>query len=276
MDRVKVMVNGLPGNMASNVAKHALNDDRFELIPQSLTGPEITATETTVESTAFALIHPHDRDQHIAAVKETSGAFISVDYSLPPAVNDNAQFYCRQHLPFVMGTTGGDRDLLVDTVTGSSICAVIAPNMAKQIVGFQAMMEDAARTFPNLFEGYTLEIKESHQQGKADTSGTAKAMVQYFNSLGTPFSADDIVMERDPDTQKDVWGIPENFLTGHGWHTYTLTSKDKTVRFEFTHNVNGRDVYALGTLDAIIFLYEKVNAGVTGKAFSMIDVLKGA
>ena len=28
------MVNGLPGNMASNVVKHALKDDRFELIPQ--------------------------------------------------------------------------------------------------------------------------------------------------------------------------------------------------------------------------------------------------
>ncbi len=276
MDRIKVMVNGLPGNMASNVVKHALNDNRFELIPQSLTGPEINETETMVESTTFTLIHPNDRDQRIAAVKETSGTFISVDYSLPPAVNDNADFYCRQHLPFVMGTTGGDRDLLMDTVSASSVCAVIAPNMAKQIVGFQAMMEDAAQTFPNLFEGYTLEIKESHQQGKADTSGTAKAMVKYFNSLGIPFAADNIVMERDPLSQKEIWGIPEKFLTGHGWHTYTLTSEDKTVRFEFTHNVNGRDVYALGTLDAIKFLYQKVNDGVKGKAFTMIDVLKGS
>ncbi len=274
MDRIKVMVNGLPGNMATNVAKHALNDDRFELITHSLTGPEITATETMVESTAFALIHPQDREKRIAAIKETSGNFISVDYSLPPAVNDNAEFYCRQQLPFVMGTTGGNRDLLLDAVTASSICAVIAPNMAKQIVGFQAMMEDAARTFPNLFKGYTLEIKESHQQGKADTSGTAKAMVKYFNGLGIPFSPKDIVMERDPESQQNVWGIPEKYLAGHGWHTYTLTSQDKTVRFEFRHNVNGRDVYALGTLDAILFLFHKVNEGVTGKAFTMIDVLK--
>lgn len=275
MNPIKVMVNGLPGNMASNVVKHALKDDRFELIPQSLTGPEITETETTVESAAFTLIQPQDRDQAISAIKATSGVFISVDYSLPPAVNDNAEFYCRNNLPFVMGTTGGDRALLTDTVTASSICAVIAPNMAKQIVGFQAMMEYAAQAFPNLFEGYTLKIKESHQQGKADTSGTAKAMVGYFNSLGTPFAADDIIMERDPEVQQDVWGIPAEFLSGHGWHTYMLTSADKTVRFEFTHNVNGRDVYALGTLDAILFLDNKVKDGITGKAFTMIDVLKG-
>ena len=53
MNRIKVMVNGLPGNMASNVVKHALNDDRFEMIAHSLTGPEITETETTVDSTTF-------------------------------------------------------------------------------------------------------------------------------------------------------------------------------------------------------------------------------
>lgn len=275
MNRIKVMVNGLPGNMASNVAKHALKDDRFELIPRSLTGPEITKTETTIDATVFTLIQPQNRDQALAAIKKNGSPFISVDYALPEAVNDNAEFYCRHNLPFVMGTTGGDRKRLEDTVTSSSICAVIAPNMAKQIVGFQAMMEYAARTFPNLFEGYTLEIKESHQKGKADTSGTAKAMVKYFNSLGTPFSADNIVMERDPKVQQDVWGIPAAFLSGHGWHTYTLTSKDKTVRFEFTHNVNGRDVYALGTLDAILFLDKKVKAAVKGKVFTMIDVLKG-
>ena len=32
-----------------------------------------------------------------------------VDYTHPSAVNANAVFYARHHLPFVMGTTGGDR-----------------------------------------------------------------------------------------------------------------------------------------------------------------------
>jgi 4-hydroxy-tetrahydrodipicolinate reductase len=147
--------------------------------------------------------------------------------------------------------------------------------MAKQIVGFQAMMEYAAKTFPDLFKGYSLEIKESHQKGKADTSGTAKAMVRYFNSLGVPFAEEDITKERDPETQKNVMGIPEEYLSGHGWHTYRLDSKDKTVHLEFTHNVNGRDVYAMGTLDALIYLDKKIKQGSKGKVFSMIDVLKG-
>jgi 4-hydroxy-tetrahydrodipicolinate reductase len=275
MSRIKIMVNGLPGNMASNVIKHALADDRFELITQSLTGPEISDAEKTVEGVTFKLIQPQDKSVAIDDIKKIEGAFLSVDYSLPSAVNSNAAFYCSNALPFVMGTTGGDRQLLEEAVRSSSIAAVIAPNMAKQIVGFQAMMEYAADVFPDLFKGYTLEIKESHQQGKADTSGTAKAMVSYFNRLGVSFAEADIVKERDPEAQKNVWQIPEEYIGGHGYHTYSLTSKDRTVRFAFTHNVNGRDVYAQGTIDALLFLAEKIDQGAKGQAFSMIDVLKG-
>jgi hypothetical protein len=32
MSRIKVMVNGIPGNMAAIVAQHILADNRFELI----------------------------------------------------------------------------------------------------------------------------------------------------------------------------------------------------------------------------------------------------
>ena len=275
MNPIKLMVNGLPGNMATIVVKHAIDDHRFELISQSLTGPEITDTKTTINGATFGLIQAGDREQAILNIKDNEGTFLSVDYSHPSAVNSNAEFYCQNELPFVMGTTGGNRQDLEKTVLASSIPAVIAPNMAKQIVGFQAMMEYAAATFPDLFKGYSLEIKESHQKGKADTSGTAKAMVRYFNNLGLAFTEDDIVKERDPNRQKTVWGIPEAFLGGHGWHTYRLDSGDKTVRFEFSHNVNGRDIYAQGTLDALVYLSKKLTEGVRGKVFTMIDVLKG-
>lgn len=275
MSLIKVMVNGIPGNMASNIAKHVLKDDRFELIPLSLTGPEILGKEYNLASVRIRLINPNERNEAIKALKTKESRFISVDYTHPLAVNSNAEFFCNNVLPFVMGTTGGDRKKLEDVVFSSGICAVIAPNMAKQIVGFQAMMEYTSKIFPDLFKGYTLTVKESHQKGKADTSGTAKAMIGYFNKLGIPFTDEQVIMERDPENQRNIWGIPEEFLKGHGWHTYTLVSGDKTVKFEFTHNVNGRDVYAAGTLDAIVYLNSRINEGAKGKVFSMIDVLKG-
>lgn len=274
MSRTNVMVNGIPGNMAVNVARHILRDDRFALVPVSLTGPEIQVAEHKIGTSTIRLIKPEEREQFIDNLKQKEGIFLSVDYTHPSAVNTNAEFYCKYQLPFVMGTTGGDRSQLEACVQASTISAVIAPNMAKQIVGFQAMMEYAAQTFPDLFKGYTLQIKESHQKGKVDTSGTAKAMVRYFNQMGLDFSEDQIIKERDPELQSAQWSIPQEYLTGHGWHTYALTSGDKTVRFEFTHNVNGRDVYARGTLDAVLFLESKVSQGAQGMVYTMIDVLK--
>ena len=275
MHPINIMVNGLPGNVASTVARHIYADARFELLPFSLTGPEILQAEAAVEDRPVRLIPPGQREAAIAQIRQQHGRFLSVDYTHPAAVNANAGFYCRWHLPFVMGTTGGDRQKIEQTVRGSDIAAVVAPNMAKQIVGFQAMMEYAADTFPGLFQGYTLEIRESHQRAKADTSGTAKAMVRYFNRLGVAFSEEQIAMERDPQMQSSRWGVPEQYLTGHAWHTYTLVSADKTVRFEFTHNINGRDIYVLGTLDALLYLEKKFAAGARGQFYTMIDVLKG-
>ena len=271
-----VMINGLPGNVAKMLVSHLTTHGGFNLVPYSLTGPEITkATYSGTDGTAIALVRPENRDAVIGQVKDQWGEFITIDYTHPTAVNENALFYCKHRIPFVMGTTGGDRKALEDSVMGSDISAVIAPNMAKQIVGFQAMMAYAAENFPGLFKGYNLEIKESHQAAKADTSGTARAMVEYFNKLGIDYAEQEIAMIRDPGEQKTM-GIPEAHINGHGWHTYTLVSPDKNVTFQFVHNINGRDIYAHGTFDAVAFLAEKLCRGETGKVFSMIDVLKGA
>jgi len=275
MGIIQAMVNGLPGNMASTVVKHILGDKRFALVPYSLTGPEIHESDHRLEDMTVSLIRPEVREQVIYDIFEAHGGFIAVDFTHPSAVNANAEFYCQFGIPFVMGTTGGDREKLQQTVSASPIAAVIAPNMAKQIVGFQAMMEYAAQTFPDLFKGYALEIRESHQKGKADTSGTAKAMIACFTKLGVPILEADIIKERDPDVQRTVLGIPEQYLGGHGWHCYTLISDDRTVRFEFIHNVNGREIYAKGTLDAIRYLDKQAKEGIRGKVFTMVDVLKG-
>ncbi len=276
MDTIKIMVNGLPGNVATTIARHALNDERFQVIPISFTGPDTTLLTQDIDGTTFKLVTPEQRKTGVAALKEQEGTFISIDYTHPTAVNDNVKFYCESDLPFVMGTTGGDRELIRTLVLESSTQAVIAPNMVKQIVGLQAMMEYAAKTFPGLFSGYSMNVAESHQSWKADTSGTAKAMIRYFNELGIPFTENDICMERDPEKQKKEWNIPEEHLDGHGWHTYTLDSPDKSARFAITHNISGRDIYAEGTLDGVVYLQGKLNKGLKGSVYSMIDVLKQA
>ncbi|MBF0378994.1 MAG: dihydrodipicolinate reductase [Desulfamplus sp.] len=281
MKPINIMINGMPGNVASIIAANILDDNRLTLLPFSMTGPDIQAINHKIKDLDFKLIKPYEVENILPEIMRKFPDMIAVDFTHPTAVNKNGELYTKLNIPFIMGTTGGDRDALKKQVLSSSISAVIAPNMAKQIVGFQAMMEYAANTFPDLFKGYTLQIKESHQNGKADTSGTAKAMVKYYNKLGIPFSEDNIIMERDPQIQKSELNIPEEYITGHAWHTYTLTSPNKTAKFEFSHNINGRDIYAQGTIDAVLFLHNKIeekkkeNNTNKGAVYTMIDVLKG-
>ena len=84
-----------------------------------------------------------------ALAKEQGKTLVAIDYTHPSAVNNNAALYARVGLPFVMGTTGGDRQKLEATVranTDASFAAVIAPNMGKQIVALQAMLEQVLGT----------------------------------------------------------------------------------------------------------------------------------
>ncbi len=272
--KLPVMINGLPGNVAKTMALGAQGDERFIVIPYSLTGADILDDIIKINTMDFSLIKPDSRDEKIKHILSLYPFFIAIDYTHPSAVNSNARFYTQNNIPFVMGTTGGNRDKLEETVNQGSIPAVIAPNMAKQIVGFQAMVAYGAKTFPCLFKNYSLTIRESHQKDKADTSGTARAMVGYFNDLGVDFKVEDIKQIRTPEIQEKEWQIPKEHLSGHGWHTYTLTSDDGSSLFEFTHNINGRDIYISGTFDAVMFLKEKAMA-IKNKQrlFTMIDVL---
>ncbi len=264
-----IMVNGLPGKMASKIVENVRSDNNLCLVPFSL-------TESKIDSLShfnIELIRPTDMEDKMKSIINDYSPFITVDYTHLDAVNSNADFYCKNKLPFVMGITGGNIEVLEEIVKNSEISAVIAPNMAKQIVAFQAMMKYASENFPDAFRGYSLEIKKSCQRGKADTSGTIKAMIEYFNKLGIPFTKEKVIMTKDIAEQLEL-GIPDNALIGYGWYTYTLKSGDG-VLFQFTHNVNRRDVHAEGTIDAVKYLDRKIKEGNKGKIYSMIDVLKG-
>ena len=117
-------------------------------------------------------------------VKERYPGLVVVDYTTPTCVNGNAEFYASNGVPFVMGTTGGDRAAVAAAAEAAGVYAVVAPQMGKQVVAFQAMMELMAREFPGAFQGYNLTVTESHQRNKADVSGTAKAVVASMQRMG--------------------------------------------------------------------------------------------
>lgn len=281
---VHVMVNGMPGPMATAAAEACLRKG-MRLTPVAMTGPDVEPMTIVVydnvskKSSEVKLIPSTQKEELVASIaglKTSCGEknVLAIDYTHPSAVNTNADFYVEQKLPFVMGTTGGDREKLMDDVNGAKHFAVIAPNMAKQIVAMQAALEDLAKKFPGSFASYKIACRESHQKTKADTSGTAKAVIDSLAELSDDeFTYDDIEMIRDDQGALD-FGVPEDAMTGHAFHRYTLTSADGTTQFALEHNVAGRTIYAEGTADAVKFLAGRLREESEGKVYSMIDVLE--
>lgn len=282
-DDIYVMVNGMPGPMATAAAEACLRKG-LKLSPVALTGPAVEPATITVvdpvtsKATNVRLVPSSAADEiaaSVAGVQQAVGPrrLLAIDYTHPSAVNANGRFYVKHNIPFVMGTTGGDREQLLDDVRGH-FC-VVAPNMGKQIVAMQAAVADLGAKFPGAFAGYALDVVESHQKTKADTSGTAKAVIDSIKTLSADqtYTYDDVVMIRD-DAEAVAFGVPAAAIQGHAFHTYTLTSPDNSVQFQLRHNVAGRTIYAEGTADAVKFLARKLRTEDAGRVYTMIDVLE--
>ncbi|KAI6699005.1 hypothetical protein NL676_019124 [Syzygium grande] len=270
---VPIMVNSSSGKMGKAVIK-AAESAGLDIIPMSFGSAEEAGKSVEVCGKEIKVHGPSDRESVLASVFGEHPNMIVVDYTVPDAVNSNAELYCNVGVPFVMGTTGGDRDQLYKTVRDSNLYAVISPQMGKQVVAFLAAMEIMAEQFPGAFSGYSLKVMESHQSSKLDTSGTAKAVISCFKKLGVSFDMDQIQMIRDPQQQMEMVGVPEEYLPGHAFHLYHLASPDETVSFEFQHNVCGRSIYAEGTVDAVLFLAKKIQQKADQHIYNMIDVLR--
>eukprot|EP00435_Cladocopium_sp_Y103_P046349 s201_g13.t1 len=186
MAGIVICVSGLPGAMGHEVSQACLRRG-MTLAPVGLTGPSMPGQCQVKEGDAVVdvtLVGPETAGAQKQALEELrkqhGDRLVIIDFTHPTAVNPNSELYASAGVNFVFGTTGGDRDALMKVTQDSGVYAVIAPNMGKQIVALQATMERMAKDFPGAFSGYKLEVTESHQKTKADTSGTAKAMEEDF------------------------------------------------------------------------------------------------
>merc|ERR1719491_728094 len=285
--KMAVMINGLPGAMGREIASACLRRG-IDLVPFGLTGPDCGG-ELSVDDgsggapTSVRLYESDGADEVADRLRADYPNAVCIDFTLPMAVNPNAEWYSKHGLPFVMGTTAGDREALMACVEKANTYCVIAPNMAKQIVALQAALEGMGADFPGSFSGYTLSVQESHQSSKLDTSGTAKAISANLAQLtGVSFANEQIEKVRLEDEQlagggvshRGVSPVPKAALPGHAFHTYSLLSGDSQVEFQFRHNVQGRSVYAEGAVDAAVFLAARVAAEETKRQFTMVDVLR--
>ncbi len=221
-------------------------------------------------------------NRDILSSKISQNNLIAVDYSCWNAVLENITFYINNKIDFILWTTWFYTDekdpAYLETISNiekSDVLALLSPNMSPEVL----MILDAVRylweNYPDRLSNFKINITESHQATKKDTSWTAKKMIEYFRSLGIKAWIHDINKIRDAVSQVLIW-VPEEHLQWHWWHDYKIFSPDRTVEIWFTHNVNWRQTYVNGTIAAIRFLHEKKISQKKDEKniFDMYDVLK--
>lgn len=278
--KTAIIVSGLPGNVATLVAEAVESSGNYILLDIALSSSNHEGyyqapfrRRHSLDDMDFSLVSSENRlfaKDQLHKTKKEYKSLIVVDYTCPDAVNSNAELYVEAGIPFVMGTTGGDRQKLMDLVKNSDINAVIDANMAGHVVLMKSLLEEAAQNFPRALSGWKLSITESHQSAKKDISGTAKAWLPKFEAIGAELDGS-IECIRDPQKQVEM-GIQNT--QGHGYHWFTLTSPDNKATLQISTTVEGRSVYVDGTLMAIKFLEEKMRTSEKGRVYTMTDVLK--
>lgn len=266
-------------------AQAFLNDDRFEVWPDVFVGYDIESPTLTVGDQTLKCIWPNDRYNWLSGQNWFRNATlpIMIDFSHPDAVIDNVTFYTTHGLPFVLGTTGYDREegtkekLLTLAKSETAAASVIGPNMAIDVVFMTMLLEYAQSISPHHFNDWHLRILESHPASKADPSGTALSLARnIFLPMGARFNPEeDMESIRDKNEQVGAIGIPPEYVDGHGYHTYILNKPGDTVQLGFVHNINGREPYIQGTKEAVLHLADHLRRGWPTKVFSMQDIIHG-
>lgn len=262
--KIPVLIAGLPGKMATLVTEEISKTEGYELLPFAITSKKHTREAAQFNDQRVRLI------DHIPFDIRKREGTIAVDYTTPQSAVANAIGYAQLRVPFVMGTTGGNREEIETLVGRSQISAVVAPNMAVEVVAIQDELNDMLENTPRVFDGWDLTIRESHQSTKRDVSGTAVAFRRQLEALGATMN-EDIESVRDPEVQRSL-GIRS--LDGHAYHWITLTSPDGGDIRQYRTSIEGRQPYVKGTLMAIDFLSQRTREGSRGEVFTMSDVIR--
>src|SRR3989338_3187674 len=238
-----VMVNGLPGKMAKIIAGEIFTDEAkafladlpephfpgLNLLKYSLTGPNMPSEvhipeeidpliADSFDGYSIELVAPENHKEFLCNLRMDN--LLAIDFVKGEGqANKNAELYFENKIPFVMGSTGADYEMIDKLARKTKTPCVAFPNMDQRIVALMYGISQMAEKCPGAFEDTEYDLMESHQVDKKDTSGTFKEMIKHLSRLGEKeVVLDDITKLRDDSgVQAKLIGIPKNWI---GWHAY--------------------------------------------------------
>jgi len=312
----KILVYGV-GKLGESIIK-GLIDRKIEVFCESYNGPSDNEYVIDHKNVLVDILNSSKLKNNIYN-KELKKEVSYIIVTLTGAVLEKEiDFLLSLGIPLVILSTKFDEKKISQKAIDANVKILMSQNMALGIVDFWNRIQKIPNVPDNSSEIYFFAI-ESHQNSKADISGSAIKVLEYFRSkeICIFFDEEDkksfkkgvdgeygcIQCIRTEEVQLNDLKIPKEYISGHGYHTFSLfpevwddiSSKYLSLLyrefkslesytidgvFEFkvfleqdngliiVHNINGRDIYTDGVVQSIKFL-EKQKQGV----YSVIDII---
>ena len=201
------------------------------------TGSRVAALAAT--DPRFHLVARVDRTRAAEFADEAGAVSAAIDFSVPEATVHYAAACARAKVAFVTGTTGlNDVQRAQVAAAAKNIPVFSAPNFSRGVTLLAWLAAEAAQRLP----GYDAAVVETHHKGKKDApSGTALRLAQAVRDGRASAGKVEIASVRIADVVGDhqlIFGGPFERLT-------------------LSHQAESRDVFALGALDAAVWLVKK-------------------
>jgi 4-hydroxy-tetrahydrodipicolinate reductase len=201
------------------------------------TGSRVAALACT--DPRFHLVARVDRARAAEFEDEAGAVSAAIDFSVPEAAVHYAGACARAKVAFVTGTTGlNDVQRAQVAAAAKKIPVFSSANFSRGVTLMTWLAAEAAKRLP----GYDAAIVETHHKGKKDApSGTALRLAQAVRE------------SRGTDEKVDTFSLRISDVVGD----HELTFAGHFEQLKLTHHAESRDVFALGALEAALWLAKK-------------------
>ncbi|MEI6890793.1 MAG: 4-hydroxy-tetrahydrodipicolinate reductase [Pontiella sp.] len=198
-------------------------------------------------------------------------ADVIIEFSSPSATAANASRIAEWGTAWVIGTTGLNADEIAAVTTASEKTAVVlSGNMSLGINLLCHLVEVGARALKD--KGYDIEVTESHHRLKKDSPSGTALMLGQAAADGYDWDLKEVQVDgrtglpgERPEKEIGFHAIRGGDIVGD--HTVMMAGVGELL--ELSHRATNRDVFAMGALQAAVWVATK-----EAKLYTMKDAMK--
>ncbi len=251
---MKIGVVAPAGNMGSAIVREVLTREDMKLVgalgrPGSeYIGEDVGFVARAGSATGILVAGDYDE-----AFRDSD---VLIDFSNRETSLATLEYALKTKKAFVCGTTGFTREEKERfSKAAQEIPVLPAANTSRMVFVFREMMKLAAKTLPQA----DLEILDKHSRSKKDApSGTALEFAEDLADI-REIDADDVIVygrRGQEGTEKGKIGM-HSLRMGNVPSSHTVYFGQRGERIELVHHVYDMEPFAIGAVDAAVFLYER-------------------